>query len=164
MAPAVCVDDTWQVWRSPTNLSHNGKFWNCVHSFLLVTVNRHLTLNQYCLLLLAIKDFANIHFSSFAYWCEIKGLQLLLFELGCVVWQKHMFWMLDIGKHCIRVIGDQFSTVSLWWLTLFLFLAVIILASSYLHSSVISVVESECRWEKKWQQRNLDWWSLHFLD
>ena len=65
-----------------------------VHSFLSVTFNWYVTLNQYCLLLLSIKDFANFRFSIFAYWCEIKGIQLLLFELGCVVWQKHTFWML----------------------------------------------------------------------
>ena len=70
-------------------------------------------LNQYCLLSLSTKDFANYCFSSFAYWCEIKGLQLLVFELGCIVWQKYMVWMLDTGRHCIHVTGDQFSTVSL---------------------------------------------------
>ena len=69
----------------------------------------------------------NDYFSTFAYWCEIKGLQLVLFEL------------------C--------SLPCLWRLTLFSFLAlaVVILESSSLHSSVISVVESECCGGKKWQ-------------
>jgi len=40
---------------------------------------------------------ASYCFSSFAAWSEIKELQLLLFELGCIDWQKYMFWMLDTG-------------------------------------------------------------------
>ena len=70
-----------------------------------------MMLNQYFLLSLSTKDCANYCFSSFAYWCEIKGLQQLLFEFGCVDWRKYMFWMLDIGRHCIRVMNDQLSTV-----------------------------------------------------
>ena len=112
-------------------------------------------LNQYCLLLPSNKDCANYCFSGFPYWCEIKGLQLLLFELGCVDWRRYMFWMLDSGKHCIHVMDDQFSTVSLWRLTLFLVLAVVILVSLNLHSSIISVVELECCGEKIWQMMKL---------
>jgi len=113
------VDNTWRVWRSATNSSYDGKFLNCVHSILSVTINRHVTLNQYCLLLLSTKDFASYCFCSFAYWCEIKGLQLLLFEHGCVDWWRYTFWMVDTGRHCICVMDDQFSTVSLWWVTIF---------------------------------------------
>ena len=94
MALTACIDNTWQVWRSAVNSSHNSKFWNCVHSFLLVMINQHVTLSQYCLLSLSTKGFANYCFSSFAYLCEIKGLQLLLFERGCVVWWKYV---LDVG-------------------------------------------------------------------
>ena len=104
----------------------------------LVTINWQVMLNLYLCQLL---------FLGFAYWCEIKGLQLLLFEHGCVDWWMYTFWMLDTGRHCICVMDDQFSTMSLWWVTLFLVLAAVILASSNyqsLHSSIILKAESEC--------------------
>ena len=59
--------------------------------------------------------------------------------------------MVTFFKWLDCVAGDQFSTdytVSLWRQILVLFLAVVILASSRLHSSVISVVESECHGER----------------
>ena len=115
-----------------------------------------MTLNQYCLLSLSTEDCANYYFSSFTYWHEIKGLQMLPFELGCADWRKYAFldvWHRQTHTHR-HVTEDQFSTVSLWRVTLF----------SRLHSSIISVVDSECHGEKKWHWRSLDWWSHHFLD
>ena len=117
MVLTACVDNTWQVWRSAADSLHDSKFWNCNLPFLSVMINQHVMINQYCLLSLSTKDFANYCFSSFAYWCDIKGLQLL----ACVVWRKYTFWMLDTGRHCNCVMCDQFSTVTLWPLTLVLF-------------------------------------------
>ena len=127
--------------------------------FLLVMINWHVTLNTaYCFPPVRLCQL--LFLWVFSYWCKIKGLQLLLFELGCVGWRRYMFWMLD--KHCIHVMDDQFSHVSLWWLTLFLVLAVVILVSLNLHSLIISVVELECCGEKKWQ--SLDRWRHNFLN
>ena len=156
-----CILMMWWVWRSAVDSLQDSKFWNHVHSFLLVKIKQYVMLNQYCLLSLSTKDCANNCFSSFAYWCEMKGLQLLPFELGCVEWQKYTFWMLDAGRRYIyiHVTDDLFSTVSLWGVKLFSVLAVVILGSSSLPSSIISVVESECCGERKWQRWSLDWQS-----
>ena len=44
-------------------------------------------------------------------WTLSTMFSYLLFELGCIVWVKYMLWMLDTGRHCICVTGDQFWTV-----------------------------------------------------
>ena len=109
-----------------------------------------MTLNQYCLLLLSTKDFAHYCFASFAYWCEIKRMT----TVGVWAWLRGLA-KVDVLDVRHRQTQYPCDTVSLWRPTLFSFLAAVTLASS-----IISVVESERRGEKKW---SLDWRSHHFL-
>ena len=159
------VHNTWRVQRSTTNSSHDNKFWNCVCSFLLVTIDMWCLISTaYCryplkILPIIVSQVLLTGVKEKDYGCCCLSLVALT-----IVWRKYTFWMLDTGRHCIGVMCDQFFTVSLWRLTLFSFLAVVILESSSLYSSVISVVESECCGEKKWQWQRLDWRSHHFLD
>ena len=94
MALTACVNNMAGL-KKCCNFIAGRQILKCVHSFLLVTVNSHMMVNQCHLLLLSTKDCASYYFSSFAYWSEIKRLQLLPFELGCIGWWKYTFWMLD---------------------------------------------------------------------